>query len=181
MSSERPQARNESYWNDLAEQAERESEQNAARYYGMRAEEYAVERWDLIEYETGHSDLLLPYDHRFSDRERPNSGPDTYRLPGRRRQVQVKGARLKVKRGDGGRAGRFRLWDLDHEELVAQDALYLFLGYDPNRRAPVKCVRWIAARDLADAMDGLTWYDAQHSTKRGRPTDLSVKRVFPHL
>jgi len=35
--------------------------------------------------------------------------------------------------------------------------------------------------DLDDAVDGLTWYDAQHSTKRGRPTDLSVKRIFPHL
>lgn len=167
------------FWDDLAEQADRESEQDAARYYGLRAEEYAAERWGLIQFETGHSDLLVPYDHRWSDRDEPDD--DTIALPGRRQQIQVKGARLKVKRGDGGRAGRFRLWDVDHEELVEKDAIYLFLGYDPSTPDPVECVRFIHADDLAEAVDGLTWYDSQHSTKRGRPTDLSVKRIFPHL
>jgi len=178
MSSEgRPQ----DYWSDLAEQGERESEQASARYYGMRAEEYAATRWDLVEYETGHSDLLLPYEHRFSEREPARTGSDLYHYPGNRRRVQCKGARLKVKRNDGGRAGRFRLWDEDHTELVAHDALYLFLGYEPDDPDPVRCVRWIPARELDDAVGGLNWYDAEHSTKSGRPTDLSVKRIFPHL
>jgi len=171
-----------SYWSDLAAQAERESEQGAARHYGMRAEEFAAERWDLIEHETGHSDLLIPYDHPRSDRE-PPEGEDVFTLPGNRREIQVKGARLRVQdsTGSGGRAGRFRLWDEDHERLCERRALYLFLGYDPHDPSPVKCVRFIPARALADAVDGLTWYDAQHSTKRGRPTDLSVKRILPHL
>lgn len=130
--------------------------------------------------ETGYSDLVVPYDHPASNREEPDGEDLSY--PGERRVVQVKGARLKVKRGDGGRAGRFRLWDGDHERLVAEDALYLFLGYDPaDESGPVECVRFIPARELDDAVDGLTWYDAQHSTKSGRPTDLSVKRIFTHL
>jgi len=177
-----PRPGTESYWSDLAAQAERESEQGAARHYGMKAEEYAAERWDLIEHETGFSDILIPYDHPRSDRE-PPEGEDVFTYPGNRREIQVKGARLRVKdsTGSGGRAGRFRLWDEDHERLCERRALYLFLGYDPHDPSPVECVRFIPARDLDDAVDGLTWYDAQHSTKRGRPTDLSVKRIFPHL
>jgi len=174
-----PRPGTESYWSDLQEQADRQSEQDAARLYGQMAEEYAAERWDMGKLETGYSDLVVPYQHPASNREEPE---DDLSYPGARRLVQVKGARLKVKRGEGGRAGRFRLWDGDHEQLVADDALYLFLGYDPTGpTVHVECVRFIPARDLADAVDGLTWYDAQHSSKSGRPTDLSVKRVFPHL
>jgi len=175
--SQQPQARNEGYWSNLAEQADRESEQEAARYYGMRGEQYAQERFGMILYETGHSDALLPYDHPQSDRD----GDRDDHLPGDRRKVQIKGARLAVKRGDGGRAGRFRLWEPDHEILTEQDGLYLFLGYDPTEPSPVQCVRFVEPGEL-DALapgDGVTWYDAEHSTKDGRPTDLSVKRVFP--
>ena len=175
------EARREDYWGDLADQADRDDEQANARFYGMKGEEYAVERFGLIKYETGHSDLLIPYEHHFTDREPPMSGYDTRRHPGNRRKIQCKGARLKVKRGDGGRAGRFRLWDSDHEKLVRDNALYLFLGYDPGEREPVECVRFIPARELDEAVGGLNWYDAEHSTKNGRPTDLSVRTVFPDL
>jgi hypothetical protein len=71
-----PRPGTESYWSDLAAQAERESEQGAARHYGMKAEEYAAERWDLIEHETGYSDILIPYDH---PTPRPSSVSDSSR------------------------------------------------------------------------------------------------------
>lgn len=173
-------ARSETYWSDLAEQADRDSEQDAARWYGMKAEEYGAERFDMGILETGYSDLVVPYDHPLSDREKP-SGPHSTRYPGNRRLVQVKGARLKIKRSGGGRAGRFRLWEPDHVRLVEGDDVYLFLGYEPAKSNPVTCVRFIEARDLSDAVGGLNWYDASHSTKDGRPTDLNVKRIFPHL
>jgi len=166
-----PQWRREGYWSDLADEGDRESEQTNARFYGMKGEEYAQVRWDLILYETGHSDALIP--------ERGYEG----HLPGPLTKVQIKGARLKVKAGDGGRAGLFRLWENDHEILVDEDAKYLFLGYDPSRPDPVRCVRWMDAADLSDVAPGddVTWYDAEHSTKDGRPTSLNVKRVFPDL
>lgn len=179
--ADQPKPGTEGYWSDLGDQADRDPESDHARFYGLKGEEYAVERFDLIHYRSSYYDCLVPpADHR----------PDTH-LPADLQRVQVKGARLKIRdsHGSGGRRGRYRLWERDHMRLKGNQEdraddrpnLYLFLAYDPDRAKPVQRSRFVPVDDLADVVGGISWYDAGHRTKAGRQTKINVKRLFPDL
>ncbi|MFH5797567.1 hypothetical protein [Haladaptatus sp. CMAA 1911] len=63
-------------------------------------------------------------------------------------KVQIKGCLEWTKTATGRRRGRYRLWLPDHVQLVEDDAVYLFVVYDPTLPNPIQKTRFVRACDL---------------------------------
>lgn len=100
--------------------------------------------------------------------------------------TEVKGVVLRYAAdGDpeGGRIGRVRFWERQHELLQERDGRYLVVVYSTEEPEPVLHDRFVHWSSLDEIMEehGYAWYEASEHRMRSRQTQIPWSRFFPDV
>lgn len=84
---------------------------------------------------------------------------------------------------EGGRVGRVRFWQRQHEQLREGDGVYLVVVYSTQEPDPVQYDRFVHWSSLESVMEehGYSWYAAREHPMRSKQTQIPWSRFFPEL
>lgn len=140
-----------------------------APHFGDLVQDWACDRFDMEFHDKSHYDALRPDGTK----------------------VEVRGAQVWIQNGycngDPTRTrGRFKFWSASHDDLAADDGVYLLIVYetvendDGEDEINVLAFRWVNPATITEVV-GDCWYDVRSNPRtatKGDPYRLSWSHIF---